>query len=160
MTQGMVAYVDAVDYERVRDFKWYPMKSRHTTYACARVRIDGKQKTILMHRLLMDAPSGILVDHIDRNGLRCTRQNMRFATQAQNQFNQAVRWKSDRKKWLATIRFDGKNIHIGYFLAADAAARAYDDKAAALFGEFASLNFPRGNYDHKTAKRKPKDGAG
>ena len=43
----------------------------------------------------------------------------------------------------ATLRGDGKRIYLGRFQKADDAARAYDKKAAELFGEFVCLNFPQ-----------------
>lgn len=45
-------------------------------------------------------------------------------------------------KWVATIGFEGKSIHLGSFDDEAAAARAYDRKARELFGQYAYLNFP------------------
>lgn len=47
----------------------------------------------------------------------------------------------DRNKYRASIKVDGKTIHLGTFPTPEDAARAYDAKARELFGEFARTNF-------------------
>ncbi len=46
------------------------------------------------------------------------------------------------KKWLAHIVYGYRTHRIGLFVTAEEAARAYDEKAKELYGEFARLNFP------------------
>ncbi len=46
-----------------------------------------------------------------------------------------------RKKWTARIKKDGKTIWLGSFIMEIDAARAYDEAAAELYGEYAKLNF-------------------
>jgi hypothetical protein len=46
-----------------------------------------------------------------------------------------------RKKWVAWIGIDGKNKYLGLFLSEVEAAKAYDDAARELFGEYAKCNF-------------------
>ena len=46
------------------------------------------------------------------------------------------------QRWLAQIRFKNKNMYIGYFDTEIAAAKAYDEKAVEIYGEYARLNFP------------------
>jgi hypothetical protein len=47
-----------------------------------------------------------------------------------------------RKRFRATINFNGKQIFLGNYLTAEEAARTYDKKAFELYGEYAWLNFP------------------
>jgi len=149
LTQGKFAIVDAEDYDRLNQDKWYAGKCKNTYYAG---RVEGG-KTIKMHREIMHAPKGVLVDHINHNGLDNRKSNLRLCTHAQNCYNQqacatgtskykGVSWHKSNSKWSARIRCDRKFYNLGEFDNQMEAAMAYDDKAVELFGEFAYLNFP------------------
>jgi hypothetical protein len=149
LTQGKFAIVDAEDYDRLNQDKWYAGKCKNTYYAG---RVEGG-KTIKMHREIMHAPKGVLVDHINHNGLDNRKRNLRLCTHAQNCYNQqasatgtskykGVSWHKSNSKWSARIRCDRKFYNLGEFDNQMEAAMAYDDKAVELFGEFACLNFP------------------
>jgi hypothetical protein len=120
-------------------------------YARRSFKENGSKRSIRLHRFLMDAPEGTQVDHINGDGLDNRRCNLRFATQAQNQANQrsargsssmfkGVGWFKQTKRWVARIKKDKKEYHLGYFDDEIKAAEAYDIKAKELFGEFAKLN--------------------
>lgn len=113
-----------------------------------------------MHRLILGLVpgDGLVVDHRNGNGLDNRRCNIRTATRSNNQHNQRLgranntsgykgvtrrRGPCRRKPWRACIRHERRTVFIGHFATPEAAAAAYDRKAAELFGEFASLNFPR-----------------
>lgn len=147
LTKGKVAIVDAKDYEWLSQHKWYASQKRNGFYACR----HSKGKVIYMHRVIMKAPQGLFVDHIDGNGLNNRRSNLRVCTVSQNHQNQRFRGGLSRykgvcflkkiNKWRANIGFDGRRMHIGCFDNEIEAAKAYDRKADELFGEFAYLNF-------------------
>ena len=148
LTRGYFALVDAADYERVMQYKWCATSEhRGTVYGSCR----PKGKTLLMHRLIMNAPPGKVVDHINGHGWDNRRDNLRLCDQMQNQWNlhtargtsrfKGVSWSKQRRKWLATIRCRGKSMYLGLFANEIDAARAYDDMASKLFGEYAHLNF-------------------
>jgi len=158
LTQDKYAIVDAEDYEQLRQYKWYAKKGYSTYYAGRGVRVyeDGRYEGVkqkLMHRLITNAPAGMLVDHRNHNGLDNRRENMRVCTREQNSHNQRpYRGSSCGYKGVTlhkrdgvfevNIRYKGNLNYIGRFKDADDAARAYDKKAKELFGEFAYLNFP------------------
>lgn len=109
-------------------------------------------KHVYMHREIMNAPSGMDVDHINGNTLDNRKENLRICTRSQNKMNTSRRkgntsgykgvcFDNTNKKWLATITINGKLKHIGLFQDAKSAAIAYDKKAKELFGDFAKLNF-------------------
>ena len=152
LTQGKFAIVDDADFERVNQFKWCAKKGGNTFYA-ARHSAMPFSKTIRLHIYLMDSPKGAKVDHKDGNGLNCQRYNLRFATKSQNAMNRGknrnnksgfkgVAWHKSRGKFVAQIAVNGRDIHLGCFQTAEAAARAYDEAAKKHHGEFAYLNFP------------------
>jgi len=89
-----------------------------------------------------------LIDHKNRNTLDNRLTNLREATPSQNSANckrhsrksrgvKGVYWNSANRKWVSYIRRDGKSRYIGSFSNIDDAARAYEQAAKALFGEFA-----------------------
>jgi hypothetical protein len=149
LTRGKLATVDAEDYERVAAFKWRAHSSRGKWYAGRSVMLNGKRQLILLHRVIMDAPPDREVDHINGDGLICTRANMRLCTHRQNTANRqmgrnnttgffGVSRQPECARWRAMVA--GK--YLGLFKTPEEAARAYDAKAREVFGEFARLNFP------------------
>ena len=149
LTWGKYAIVDAEDCDLLSSYKWCAVKKDQTWYAYT-LTIEGKR--LPMHRLIMDEPKGLFVDHRDHNGLNNRKSNLRLCTQSQNNMNirpigktsryKGVCWHKRRNKFIARIQIDGKRIHIGCFDDEIDAAKAYDKKAKELFGEFAYLNFP------------------
>lgn len=152
LSQDKVAIVDDLDFPYLSQFKWTALKGRNTWYAVRNVVIDGRTKMLLMHRLLLDAPTGLGVDHRDGDGLNNQRANLRLCNEQQNGQNRTlqsnnksgykgVSWDKRKRKWTARIKAHGKQPHLGYFDTAKDAARAYDAAALELHGEFARLNF-------------------
>jgi hypothetical protein len=150
LTWGKYAIVDAEDYEKLKDYKWCTIQGAQTFYAKT-FYLSGA--ILAMHRLILDAPKGLYVDHIDHNGLNNRKSNLRLCTNQQNLRNKlprpgcsskykGVSWSKARNKFRANIYLNRKAIHLGYFDSEIDAAKAYDKKAHELFGEFAYLNFP------------------
>jgi len=150
LTQGKFAIVDAEDYPRLAKYKWHCHEDKTTCYAARR----KFNKIVSMHREIMQASPGQIVDHIDRNGLNNRKTNLRFCTPFQNACNRrpdrntsskykGVTFHKRKNKWQAQIYCARKNNHLGYFHDEMEAAIAYDRKAEVLFGQFAYLNFPQ-----------------
>ena len=160
LTQGQVAIIDDEDFERLNKHKWFAMRNpkNEDFYAVRNIKKDGGgYKIILMHREIMNAPKGMMVDHIHHNTSDNRKSNLRICTSSQSVMN---RRKYKRKcssiykgVWLnkrrdnkglkhlqAGIAVNGKKIHLGFFYNEKDAARAYNKAALKYFGEFAELN--------------------
>lgn len=152
LTQGFSTLVDDADYDAVITAGgWRINRCDKRLYAGRWVTLSpGKGAHLRLHTFLTGWP---LVDHINGDGLDNQRANLRLATGSQNNANQGlastnttgfkgVNWYGRTGRWRACIGINGRQIHLGYFATALAAAHAYDRAALGLFGEFARLNFP------------------
>jgi len=148
LREGVVAYVNACDYDIISRHKW--RMSEHGSYAVTTV----KSKNIRMHRMILGLTVTDLchVDHVDGNGLNNCRSNLRVADAQKNAWNRRLSVRNvssqykavGRKntgKWEVRVR-SGERCWCGSFESEELAARAYDVVAVAWFGEFANLNFP------------------
>jgi hypothetical protein len=141
LTKGFVALIDSADYELVSQYKWRHCKG------CARSSDD-----VLMHRLLLDAPDGIEVDHVNHDTLDNRRCNMRLASRTENARNRRVQKNNvlglkgvelrPGGSYRATIFVNGQRLRFGPFATDIEAALAFDAAARLHFGAFANTNFP------------------
>ncbi len=141
--------VDDEDFERMNAFKWCPSNSK--LYALREVRGNGFRKNVRMHRLIMEAKPGEVVDHINGEPLDNRRSNLRLCTIAQNCQNRhkqkpsssGFRGVSSAEKgkfFQCAISSNNERIHLGLFVSAIEAAKAYNEAALKYHGEFAVLN--------------------
>lgn len=155
LNRGQVARVDKNGYEKARHLNWraqyYPKLNQF--YAVRGKMIDGKFVLTFLHRFLMDAPDGMVVDHINHDTLDCRFENMRLCSHSENMRNRKSTRKSSSRylgvslckrtnRWLARIKSNGQERYLGYYKSEINAAKAYDKAAKEIHGEFANLNFP------------------
>ena len=149
--EGYVATIDDKDFELVSRYKWslYQRKNRKVVYAITHIYKDnGVRTTVKMHNLIY--PEYKLIDHKDLNGLNNCRNNLRNASNGQNQRNRGKykgrsKFKGvtfNRGKWQARIG-SGACHYLGRFDTEIAAAKAYDTAALEHYGEFARTNFEK-----------------
>jgi hypothetical protein len=156
LTRGLVTIIDAEDFEFVSQYKWCAERGTATDYVSRSPRIRGtrKRQKLWLHRVLLNAPDGMHVDHINHNGLDNRRANLRLCTPGENSRNTRKRKGTSSefkgvskrkgncpKSWEATIKTDQK-LHRRTFATEIEAAHWYDEMAREHFGEFAKLNFP------------------
>ncbi len=155
LTQGFVTIVDNEDYEELMQYKWCASRTSPGYAKALRAAprdADGKTHHVYMHREIMNAPKGMVVDHINHEPLDNRRANLRVCTHAQNLANQhkqrgprssrfkGVSWYKAGRKWCAYVNVLGRRQWLGYFDDEVLAARVYNGAAAEAFGEFALLN--------------------
>lgn len=146
LSQGQFALVDESDFDKIKGFSWHPSWQPRARGYYVMAKIE--KKTIYMHRVIMEPPEGMTVDHINHNPLDNRRCNLRLATRSQNQMNHRVQRNNTSGfkgvhlfkrtgKYRAYIMVMGKEKHLGYFVTAEEAHAAYCAAAAELHGEFA-----------------------
>ena len=151
LTKGRVAIVDDDDFAYLNQWRW-KFNSRYA------VRTSGgisHWKTISMHRVIMNAPDGMEVDHINGEELDNRKENLRICTRSENVRNvgkyrnntsgfKGVSFDAEKvtRKWRALIQVDKKLISLGRYATPEEAARVYDEAAKKYHGKFAQLNFP------------------
>jgi hypothetical protein len=148
LTKGHTAVIDAVDVPLVKGLYWCAKVEGNTAYAARNDRSNGKNRMVRMHRVLLDAPDNMEVDHIDGDGLNNRRSNLRLATHTDNMRNRRTQKNNQsgikgvsrsRRSWIAQIRVNGKNRYLGTFPTAESAHAAYAAAAKELHGKFARL---------------------
>ena len=120
-------------------------------------------RTLYLHRELMNPEKGQCVDHIDWNGLNNRRENLRVCSKADNTRHytrekgacgfHGVFFNPDRGRYRARLSIGGKGHSFGYFLTAEEAALARDKAVLEHYGIFATLNFPFGVSMTKQARQ-------
>ena len=195
LTRGYVAAVDDDDYDWLMGYSWHA-QVMPKGYECTRDRLrkrveartavrvelpDGNYayRPTNMHRLIMDAKPGQMIDHINGDTLDNRRENLRFVTNQQNSWNArgaktfkgrptSSRFKGVFKKvcktkysnyeyWVAKIGVNGKEITVYHGKDEVEAACHYDMAAQHYFGEYAKLNFDGAAYDEWYTERAMSD---
>ena len=132
LSKGNTALVSDCDYDKLSMYKWYLSNG----YAINETR----QK---MHRLVLNAKDGEIVDHIDRNKLNNQRSNLRLVNKEENVHNQqkrtntknnykGVQYINRLKLYQSRCRIYGNDYYLGLYKSEEAAAYAYNKKASLL----------------------------
>jgi len=145
------AIVDLEDLPKLSPIRWYASSNRHSHIVYAHTHDSKGENDTYMHHFILGV-KGVIVDHINGNGLDNRKSNLRICTHKQNcrssrkrkiktsKYKGVHRLKTS-KKWCVQIGLNYKKIHIGYYNTEEEAAKAYDKAALKYYGEFACLNF-------------------
>jgi hypothetical protein len=146
----LVALVDDEDYERVSAHKWFLVKDE------GRVKMTNSGSRYaasprLHHFIMGKAPKGFEWDHRFGDQLDNRKENLRLATHAQNLFNckrrvdntsgyRGVAWDKTNGNWMSYINAHGQRYNLGRFSDPISAAKARDEAAKELHGDFHRTN--------------------
>ena len=132
--------IDYEDYERIKDYRWFMDKNG---YAIA--TIGGRKEQL--HRIIMNCPKDMIIDHINRDPSDNRKQNLRICTQSENLRNISVKSNNtsgvtgvsfDKKssKWSVRIKVGGRRLNLGFFDSFEEAVRIRTEAELKYFGEF------------------------
>lgn len=126
-------YLDEQDYSLVKGKTFYVHHVGQMFY----VRINPHK--VSLHRLIMKPPKGLVVDHVNRNGLDNRRENLRVVTIQENLRNQkrpnnktgttgvSLQRSGKNMGYTAQIKINYQKIHLGFFNNLEDAVKARRD---------------------------------
>ena len=137
LTMGKEALVDEEDVEDLGKYNWHWGKCKtNIGYAIS--------SRTYMHRQVMTAEKGFVIDHINGNSLDNRKANLRVCSNRENQQNRHIH-RSGRmvgasfhkrsKKWQCVMMIDGKLKHKGLFKTELEAHEAYKEALKELAGD-------------------------
>src|ERR1051325_7155714 len=134
LSKGKFAKVDDDLFDYLNQWKWH----FDGGYARRNIYTNGKQTHILMHRLIMNAKDGELVDHRNCDTLDNRKENLRICNRSANAMNMRKHRGSSVYKgvskhgdsWRTQIWKDNEKVFAATFPTEIAAALAYDLNAA------------------------------
>lgn len=146
LSRNAVAWVDKDVFELLNKHKW--TYDPTTGYAYRRLTVEGVYKKIYMHRLIMNNPKVLQIDHINGNGLDNRKQNLRICSRSDNQHNRGknknnksghknIYWHTQTSKWRVGVMHKRKNYHGGEFDNLEDAVKARDRLQIQFHGSFA-----------------------
>jgi hypothetical protein len=126
--------------EAVTKHKWH----LDNGYVCS----INKGVITLLHRMITNAKTGEVVDHVSHDILDNRNDNLRVCTQQQNSFNTSLKknnssgfpgvsFRKDRGKWRSFIMVNRKQIHLGSYLRIEDAIKSRKEAEERYFGDFA-----------------------
>lgn len=150
LTKGLEAIVDDENYAWLNQWKWHSANG----YAARKEYTKNEDGTITkryvrMHRIVISAPDGYEVDHINRNPLDNRVQNLRLATNQQNTWNRkeictntsgyrGVHLRA-HGKYRVHIMVDNKQISLGSYRLFEEAVVARQEAERIYYGDYSPL---------------------
>ena len=137
--------IDNEDKELFDSYKWCLIKARMKAEKYYVATFINK-KTVYLHRLVINAEKGQIVDHINSNSLDCRKINLRISDYSKNRYNAnpSINKKSKykgvyirkgrNKKYYSMIQMNNRVIYLGSFYTEEEAAEAYNNKQNELYG--------------------------
>lgn len=135
------AIIDLSDLGRVMELNGYwTANTKNNPY------VYGPKGIGMIHKWIMNPPSGLVVDHINYDTFDNRRCNLRIYTVRENTLNKKLSPKSKSgvsgvrpsgKKWEASIGVNYKSIHLGTFETVEEAIKARKSAEVIHYGEFA-----------------------
>ena len=128
-SHGMFCFIiDNDDVEKVKQHTWLIFKAKNHNYnTIYKYYAISSKERILLHRFIMNAKKGQVVDHKNGNTFDTRKCNLKLCTYSENGRNRikqprkspksiiGVYYNNNVDKWYAYINIDGKRISLGYY---------------------------------------------
>lgn len=116
-------------------------------YVAARNKEHPERAALLLHRVILGAAAGTIVDHINGNPLDNRRENLRLCSHAENMRNRkvhknnklgvkGVHQRRGKNGFCAEIRINGRKLRLGTYMTPEEAHQAYAKASRELHGAF------------------------
>ena len=148
LAQNLETLIELSDYEKIKDFHWIPTYSKKskTWYVYSQTQRNLVRTSTYLHRTLLNAQKGVVVDHKNHDGLNNLRDNIRIATYQENNWNSRPRKRTQclpqgvcrikNGKYQAHIKINHERINLGLYETIEEAQKAYLAKKIAVSGDF------------------------
>jgi hypothetical protein len=141
--QNKIILIDSDYLYLLNKYKWY-INSKY-------IVAQYKNKRLLIHRIIMNAPKNKMIDHINGNTLDNRKCNLRICNRSQNFRNRTkqknntsgykgVSFHKRLNKWQAQITTNKNKKCLGYFDTPELAFFAYCKANKKYHGEFGRVN--------------------
>lgn len=132
-------FIDLDNVDVVKNYKW--------SFDESNGYVVNVKNNVLLHRLIINPPCEMMVDHINGNRLDNRKINLRIVTPQQNAINisrrcdntsghKGISWDKKSKKWHTYINIKTKRIHLGYFDSLEEAIEVRKQAEIEYFGEY------------------------
>jgi len=139
--------IDAQNKHLLERFSW-SVTGKNGRYPKACTSHNGENKHVLLHSLVMWAPGGYMIDHINGNALDNRLENLRIVTPQQNRQNsfsprdfKGTSFRPERNNYRATLMLDNRTIFLGHYQSEEEAHTAYCFGSLLYFGEYANPGY-------------------
>lgn len=132
---------DLEDYELIYPYSWSMDTQGYIIANCG--FLTGKHTTVKLQRIVMDAPSNMMVDHINHDKSNNRKSNLRIVTNQQNCWNRSAQTtcssgvpgvRQFENGWVARINVDKKEKYLGYFKTFEEAVKARKEAEKKYYG--------------------------
>lgn len=135
LPNGKIATVSEQDWSRINDIAW---SCNREGYVRGRWKQEsgGTGAIVYLHRYLLEAPPGMVVDHIDNNPLNNARENLQITTNARNVMRSRSGGITRHKgRWRVRKRVDGTLVSYGLFDSIEEAEKRLQEAMREIWGD-------------------------
>ncbi len=146
--QKFTVLIDTEDFDKIKKHSWSATeKKKNSGVFYVRCGAGPEGKYLSIHKCILNYPSSLMCDHINRNPLDNRKSNLRLCTNQQNSFNKppsvknktgvtGVHFSKQTNKWTVQMRINGKAKHYGLFSNFEEAVKRRKELEEEHHGEF------------------------